>query len=215
MLSTLLKAASSKPPIQYIAESTTQGSTGPSVSTVVVNKPTGTAAGDLMIMVGAIGSTTAGRTWTGDTGWTEVADQGAIPSLRVAYKVAGASEPSSYTFTISSATGTGIAASILTYRYAAYDTIGAFTSGTDPLVLPSVTATSNLSVLIAAGARAAASITLGTPTGMTARVTDSDATAPSYKICDQSVNAGATGTRSMSTGSAGNVAGIMLVIKPA
>ena len=213
MLSKLLKAASSRMPIQYIAESTTQVTTGS--STVVVNKPTGTVDGDLMIMVGAVGSLAAGRTWTGDTGWTEVADQGAIPNLRIAYKIAGSSEPSSYTFTISSGTTAGIAASILTYRYAAYDTIGSFTTSTDPLVLPSVTASANTSVLIAAGVRAAASITLGTPTGMTARVTENDGTAPSYKICDQSINAGATGTRSMSTGSASDVAGIMLVIKPA
>jgi hypothetical protein len=213
MLSMLLKTASSQLPIQYIGESTTQTSTA-TFSTVVVSKPTGTTQGDLMIMIGAIGSGTS-RTWTGDTGWTEVADQNSPPNLRVAYKVAGASEPSSYTFAISSSTNSGIAASILTYRYAAYDTIGAFTSGTNPLILPSVTASKNLSVLIAAGARVDANTVLGTPTGMTARVTNSDSTRPSYKICDQSVDAGATGTRSMSSGSTNEVAGIMLVIKPA
>lgn len=213
MLSTLLKSASSQRQIEYIAESTTQTSTT-STSTIVVSKPTGTIEGDLMIMIGACGSTANTRTWTGDTGWTEVVDQDDFPSLRIAYKIAGASEPSSYTFTINNSTTTGIAASILTYRNAAYDTIGAFTTGTSPLVLPSVSPSANSPVLIAVGARAASGITLGTPTSMTARVTQNDATAPSYKICDQSVSYGATGTRSMSTGSTSDVAGIMFTIKP-
>lgn len=195
----------------FVASESTQ-STLASTSSVVVSKPTGTTEGDLMIMVGSCGST---RTWTGDTGWTEVADQGALPSVRIAYKVAGASEPSSYTFTISSATTNGMAASILTYRGAAYDTVGTFTTSTNPLVLPSISPSENFSLLIATGARAAASITLGTPTDMTARVTDSDATLPSYIVCDQLVIAGATGARSMSTGSTSGVSGIMLAIKPA
>jgi hypothetical protein len=135
--------------------------------------------------------------------------------VRVAYKVAGPSEPASYTFTINSSTAVGLAASILTYSDAAYDTVGAFTTGTDPLVLPSISPSVSFSVLIAVGARSAASITLGTPTDMTARVTDNDATIPSYKICDQLVTSGATGTRSMTTGSASGVSGLMLAIKPA
>ena len=155
-------------------------------------------------------------TWTGDTDWTEVADQGSFPSLRIAYKVAGSSEGSNYTFTASGA-GAGSQRSsgcILTYRYAAYDTIGSFTTGTNPLVLPSISPSESQSILIAAGARGAASITLGTPTSMTARVTDNDATSPSYIVCDQTVAKGPTGTRSMSTGLTTSVAGIMLAIKP-
>lgn len=211
MLATFLKTASAVNDISYVAQSTTQVSS-PS-TTVVVSKPTGTVQGDLMIMVGALG-TGAERTWTGDTGWTEVADQNASPNLRVAYKVAGASEPASYTFTINSATTSGIGASILTYRNAAYDVVGAFTSGTNPLILPSISPSENFSFLIAIGARADDVITLGTPAGMTVRVTDADGTAPSYKVCDEVVLSGATGTRSMSTGSASDVSGIMLAIKP-
>lgn len=150
--------------------------------------------------------------WSGDTDWLEVADQNSSPSVRVAYKVAGASEGSSYTFT--NATSRTTSGTILTYRYAAYDTIGTFTSNTDPLILPSISPSESQSILIAAGARAATSATLGTPTSMTARVTDNDATAPSYIVCDQTVAKGPTGERSMSTGSTTNVAGIMLAIKP-
>ncbi len=209
MLSTFLKAASSVQPIEYIGSSTTQIASGGSI---VVSKPSGTTEGDLMIMFGSVSG--PNRTWTGDTGWTEVIDQNERPSLRVAYKLASSSEPSTYTFSLNQTTSSGASASILTYRNASYDTIGSITTGTNPLVLPSVTAASNFSFLIAFGARGSASITLGTPTGMTARVTENDATGPSYKICDESINAGASGTRSMSTGSTTEVGGLMLVIKP-
>lgn len=182
-------------------------------ATLIINKPTGTLEGDLMIafMCREGGS---GQTWTGDTGWTEVADQGASPNVRLAYKSAGASEASSYTFTCSSNSGF-LSGSILAYRYAAYDVVAAgFTTAADPLILSSISPTLSQSILLAIGARNAASITLGTPTSMTARVTDSLSTAPSYIVCEQRVAKGPTGTRSMSTGSTTNVAGIMLAIKP-
>ena len=196
---------------EFVASASTQTTTA-STSTVVINKPTGTVDGDLMVAVMATGSTT--RTWTGDTGWTEAADQGAQPNLRIAYKLAGASEPASYTFTIDSATANGISGCILTYRYAEYDTIGTFVTNANPLAITSIAPSLSQSILIAVGARRDASITLGTPTSMTARVTDNDAITPSYKVCDQVVAKGPTGTRSMSTGNTTSVSGIMLAIKP-
>lgn len=193
---------------EFVASANTQNTSNG--TSLTISKPSGTIENDLMI---AVLSGSVGVSWTGDTGWTEAADQGAVPSLRVAYKIATASEGSSYTFTSSgSATLSGC---ILTYRYAAYDTIaGAFTTGANPLVLTSISPSLSQSVLLACGARPAASITLGTPTSMTAKVTDNDATSPSYIVCDQTVAKGPTGTRSMSTGSTNNVAGIMLAIKP-
>lgn len=195
---------------EFIASASTSNAVN--VSTLVINKPTGTVEGDLM--VAAMACDSGSRTWTGDTGWTEAADQGVDPDLRIAYKVAGASEPSSYTFTPSGSQR--LSGCILTYRYAAYDTIaGSFTTGADPLILTSINTSLSQSTLIAVGARSAASITLGTPAGMTARVTDADANDPSYIVCDQPVAKGPTGTRSMSTaGSSTGVSGIMLAIKP-
>lgn len=193
---------------EFVAAASTQNAS--SSTSLVINKPTGTASGDLMI---AVMSIPANSTWTGGTDWTEVADQGSNPSLRVAYKVAGGSEPASYTFT-SSANNTG-SGTILTYRYAAYDTIaGAFTTGANPLLISSITSTQGQSVLIAAGARSATSVTLGTPVGMTARATDNDATSPSRIVCDQIIPKGPTGVRSMSTGNTSGVSGIMLSVKP-
>jgi len=195
-------------PPEFVASSSTQN--GSVSSTLTINKPVGTVEGDLMV---AVMSTASSASWI-DTTFTEVADQqGITPGLRVAYKVAGSSEPSNYTFTTNNAS-LMLAGSILTYRYAAYDTIGAFTIATNPLILPSISPSENQSILLAIGARPAANITLGTPTSMTARAMDADSTAPSYIICDQTVTKGPVGTRSMTTGSATGVAGIMLSIKP-
>lgn len=211
MLADKLRAASLSAPLppEFVASASTQNAT--SGTTLVINKPTGTVEGDLMIAVMAADGPSSG--WTGDTDWTELADQGATPSLRIAYKVASASEPSSYTFTAS--LSRRLSGCILTYRNAVYDTIGSFTAGTDPLILPSVSPSENQSTLIAVGAKNDKDTTLGTPTGMTARVTDNDATSPSYIVCDQTVDAGPTGTRSMTAVGSSGTAGIMLVIKPA
>lgn len=197
---------------EFIASASTQNTV---VGNLVIAKPTGTVEGDLMI---AAMAADVGATWTGDTGWTEIAAQGSGasngPGLRIAYKVAGASEGSSYTF-VSSSTRAGIGGCILTYRYASYDTIaGAFTTAATPLVLTSISPSASQSILIAVGGRTSASITLGTPTSMTARVTDNDATAPSYIVLSQTVAKGPVGTRSMTTGATSGVSGIMLSIKP-
>lgn len=197
----------------FVASASTQTDTA-STTTVTVNKPTGTVEGDLMVAVMSCGATSTARTWTGDTGWTEVADENVVPNLRVAYKVAGAAEGSSYTFTASLSTTSGLAASILTYRYAAYDAVSSFASGSDPLILPNLTAAESQSVLLAIGARAAPSVALGAPTGMATRVSDSGGIAPSYIVCDQTVAKGPAGVRGISTGSSTHVAGIALSIKP-
>lgn len=191
---------------EFVASAT--GSTA-SGTTLTINKPSSpnaTLEGDLMIAFMGAG---AGATWTGDTGWTEIADQGSNPSIRVAYKVAGASEGSSYTFT--SSASSVLAGGIITYRYAAYDAIGSITTATNPLILPEVTPSLSQSLLLAFGARGA-NTTVGTPAGMTSRI--SRTTSPSYNVADQPIPKGASGTRSVTVGSATNVSGVMLAIKP-
>lgn len=193
---------------EFVAVANTQNTA--SGSSLVISKPTGTAQDDLMIAVMSAGGQSS--TWTGDTGWTEVADNGNSPDLRVAYKVAGASEGSSYTFTFGSS-ATTLAGSILTYRYGTYDTISSITFG-NPLVTSSINTAASQSLLFLFATRAAASITLTLPASMTSRVLDNDITAPSYRVCDQVVANGATGQRSVTTGSATNTNGIVLSIKP-
>lgn len=192
----------------FVASANNQ--TTSSSTSLTIDKPTGTAQNDLMIAIMASGTNS---TWTGDTDWTEIGDQGARPCLRIAYKVAGASEGANYTFTQSSSgTASGC---ILTYRNATYDTVAAsFTTAANPLVVSSVTAASAQSILIIGASRQAASITLGTPPGMTARVTDADGTSPSLIALTQAVPKGPVNRRYISTGSTSNVAALPLIIKP-
>lgn len=212
MLANKLRAAalSVRPLPEFVASASQQNTS--SGGTLTINKPTGTVEGDLMIAVMAADGDARG--WT-DATFSAVADQGATrPTLRVAYKVAGPSEPTSYSFTTSAA-DRRLGGCIITYRHATYDTIGGFASGQNPLILPGVIASESQSILIASGAKEQGGGTVSTPDGMTARVIDDDGTGPSYIVCDQTVDAGPTGTRSMTAGSGPGSAGIMLVIKPA
>ncbi len=76
------------------------------VQSLVINKPAGTAQGDVMVAAISIRPSTA---TINISGWTLVRrinnSSGNSNSLAVYYKVAGASEPSSYTWSLASSTG--------------------------------------------------------------------------------------------------------------
>lgn len=196
-------------PVTFIASASTQNTVNG--NTLVVNKPAGTQQGDLMIAF--MCEEGANFTFTGDTGWTEIADQGVRPNLRIAYKIAGASEGSSYAFT-SSANNHLISGSILTYRNAAFDVIGSIAENARPLVVSGINVSINASVLLAFLVRDQPSYTIPTPSGMSVVVTDNDSSACSYRIFSQSVNAGATGSRSSDLGTDVQVSGVLMSIKP-
>lgn len=199
-------------PPQFIASAQNQNTT--SGTTLAINKPSGTIQGDLMIAFMSSGGTATNRTWSTPSGWTELVDQNNPPNFLAAYKVAGASEGSSYTFTMSS-TANDKAGTILTYRRATYDVISSLASGGSSLTLSSIAASSANSVLIAALFVPSASQTITQSGGstMTVKVTDNDGNSPSFRVFDESVSAGATGTRSFSLGGS-TTAGLMLLIKP-
>lgn len=203
------------PPSYVAAAQTHNGATN--TNTLVISKPTGTQQYDLMIAVMAIGFASA-LTWTGDTGWTEILDQNASPDLRIAYKVAGASEGSSYTFTCSSSV-TALTGCILTYRGADYDaigTIGTAASGGN-CTAGAVTASSDNSILLAAFAiNAIGGITFPTPSGMSLVTEYTGANQGDWAIFSQAVNTGSSGTKSCDpSGASGAVSGVLLSIKPA
>ncbi len=81
-------------------------SAGAASGTLTINKPTGTAQNDVMIAAIAVRPNTATIT---ATGWTLVRrtdnSTGNANSLAIYYKVAGASEPTSYAFTFSTSAG--------------------------------------------------------------------------------------------------------------
>lgn len=185
--------------------------TGTGSGTVVINKPSGTIDGDIMVAVMQGGNS---GTWTGDSGWTEIIDQGAGPYMRAAYKVAS-SEGSSYTFTYSgSGTESGF---IATFRGYQYDTVSASVSilnGDGTLAITGITAAGG--ILIAAYALYnGAGVTASTPSGMIPAASEASGNSGIFGFYQQ-VAAGATGTRSsdlLNTNPFNN-GGILIALKP-
>lgn len=211
-----LRAALSGPPsVNYVAFSQTQ--TTVAGTTLVLNRPAGTNEGNLMLAIycddGAIG------TWTPDTGWTEIIDHGVgtRPSFGIAYKIAGASEPSSYTFT--SINSRRFGGAILTFGGAAYDVIGSvsLTETLSVQTAPAITLSSSGSGVIAVFVSGNGSKSWSNVSGgLVSAAADSDTTGPSYGIYYQTgLSAGSTGTKSATISSnAGNFAAILVGLKP-
>lgn len=186
---------------------------------LVIPKPANTSPGDLMVaFMSADGGT---NSWTGDTGWVEVLDQGVSPQVRIAYKIANTSEANTYTFVLSG-TGRKLAGAICTYRNAAYDATGAIATGTNPLTANSPSAPYSQSKLIIFGSRPSGSITVTTTAGETMNVilTENDANAPSYIIADTTIPKYAFSSpklsnfRSITVGATTGPAGVAVTIKP-
>ncbi len=178
-------------------------SAGTSSATLTINKPTGTVSGDVMLATIAIRPNTATIT---ASGWTLVRRMdnasGNGNSLAVYYKVAGASEPGSYSFTFS--TSTGAAGGIATFI--GIDTTnpvdvdaGQNTASSLSLASPSVT-TRYANDMIVTSYAFASSATFTPPSGMTEAFdvasTSTGSTGESIESNYQLQSAiGATGTR--------------------
>jgi hypothetical protein len=197
-----------------VASAQTQNTT--TVANLIINKPTGTQQGDLMIAIAGTGSGPA-RTWTQPAGWNEVRDQGTGNNLMVSHYIAGASEPGSYTFTASAlAITSGI---IITYRNAAFDVVGSIATGASSGVqtASAVTLTESASTLLAFFAEVAAGRTWSSPTsGLISLATDSDGTAPSWALYSEAnVVSGSTGSKSATCSTTTGTFGCFLLgIKP-
>lgn len=194
--------------ISFVASSIAEASNAN--ATITINKPTGVVDGDLMIAAMCGGQSAA--TWTGATGWTEVADQGATPNLRIAYKIA-ASEGANYTFTASA--NVNKAAVIVAYRNASYSNIGTFGTSTaqTAVVAPSISVAADNSVLIACfGTRNGT--TFSTPSGMTNRGSINTTVNPALYVFDRSIGAGSTGNISSTPTTGSDNSGILLSIRP-
>lgn len=179
-------------------------------STFAVALPSGVQPGDILI---AVCQSNSSLTWSGDTGWTELVDMGSLPSLRIAIKTAGPSEPSSYTF------GTSLSktsnAHIVAVRGGTFDAIGIVETAQDPLPARSISVAKKDSLLLACFSSASSSVTPTTPSGMGLVAVDSNSIAPSSAVFSEVVQAGASGSRSSSMGSTTGVAGVLLSISPA
>lgn len=205
----LMGAASKKKDILLVGNPSTSAS-----GTSITISTSGILSGDLIVAV-CCSTTTA--TWTDSHSFTEVLDQAAAPSIRVAYKIAGGSEPASYTFT-ASATGE-LAGVVLVLRYAAWDAVGTVstTQTSNVQTAPAITVGANRSSLFAFFTNTGV-VTWSSPTtGLVSVASYSKTPAPSFELfLDDLVASGSSGTKSATLSSAGGSMGAVLFsVKPA
>lgn len=171
-------------------------------NSLVITKPTGTASGDLIVIAAAFDGSPVFATITAPSGFTTVINtSGGIGlPLLVCYKVAGGSEPSSYTVTFSgSSTSAGIAQTWSPYTAIVTGTANFGTAS--PATALGVTLTGGSGVALAFFGTRTVSITTG-PSGWTARATAGGATPKVYSY-SKAIPAGASGNAA-ATLSAGN-----------
>lgn len=189
-------------------------------------KPTGTAIGDLMVAFLSSVDTSGTNSWTQASGWTEVLDQGSAPNLGIQYRVATSDDAlvTQYDFT-HTATGIQTQCDLITFRNAAYDTVG--TIGTATLyqncTAPSITVTSCNSLLLAYFATDPYAnkgwALFPVPPGLTFFTRTANAAYIPVLIAYKSVESGATGDFSsdytIEDVSLGAVAGVLLSLSSA
>lgn len=150
-----LPAGTARAAISFIAANGTGNAAG--ATTLTVTKPTGVASGDVMVAtVGASGTATLSP----PAGWTQVADTTTGASLRQIsfYRVAGSSEPASYSFSLgASRTASG---GIADYRgvnaTSPIDSSAGATGAGGDAIVPSVPTTATGEWIVAAGSFAVA-----------------------------------------------------------
>jgi hypothetical protein len=149
------------------------GTSGGGSSGLAVSLPAGVQQNDLLIgMVAAYdNSGGGGLTWTGDTGWNEVLDENAVPNLRVAWKIAGASEPTPTFTNTGSPVTTYNTGAVWAFRNAAYDTIGTIATSVanGTVSYNSVTLAGGTAIAVIASGKDTNTPTYGTPSGFTAQ----------------------------------------------
>lgn len=180
-------------------------------TSLIINKPGGTIENDLIV---AVLESVNGQTWTGASGWTEVLDQAVGNGIRVAYKVAGASEGANYTFTSSGSDY--LVGIILTYRGFTYDTIGsaATRSGDGALSVPAITSAGG--IVLVAVATSDVGGTHSTPTGTSLIATvKNTGFEPHISVFAKAVYSGSTGAISSTIGggTSTNANGVQVGIK--
>jgi hypothetical protein len=169
-------------PITFVASST---------GTTSATKPTGTAAGDMILIFGT-GNTSG--TYTPPSGFTDLfggpGNQGAC------YKVAGASEPASYNYSNGASFNDMV---ILVFRnVSSIDVIGSFNAvaSVTSIAAPAVTTTYATDMLVAAFG-SIAGVTFNGISGMTQ--VDNTSNPPISAYYQQLSASGTTGTRTVTT----------------
>jgi cellulose synthase/poly-beta-1,6-N-acetylglucosamine synthase-like glycosyltransferase/DNA-binding NarL/FixJ family response regulator len=200
-------------PIGLRSYTTTSMNSGTSL---VMNTPAGTQQNDLMFV--ALSYNTVGGTITIPSGWTGAGTNGANQTQINGYRrIAGASEPASYTWTFSSATsvvaweGSYIGVDPTT----PLDTISAGSANGTAHSISSLTTTASSDLLIA-GFSLAGIATFSTPTGMTAQgsATVSPTNPGSLAVFDAIQSAvGPSGTKASTSSVSGQSANLLWAFK--
>ncbi len=197
-----------------------------SAASIAINRPTGTVKGDVMVAIIAVRPSTV--TITAPSGWTLVRrgdnPNGESNTLAVYRRVAGSSEPASYTWTFSS--NTGNAGGILSFS--GVDNAnpvdvhgGALTTAASTLITaPSVT-TSVAGAMVVTGHEYASSRRWTPPAGMTeafdvaSRAVNNNAGVAVLGSYVLQAAAGPTGTKvATTTGNAATGVGVTLALRP-
>ena len=215
----MLSAGPAQATIYFRSASTAQ--TGSGATSVTVNLPTGTVAGDVMIAtVDAEGS----AAFTAPSGWSSTglfAGASFFGYSAVYFKVATASEPSSYTWTLgTSRKATAKIASYVGVSGTPIETsaTNGAGSGTSASTTSVTTTAANSMVVLAVSADAAASFTITAPAGTSNRATtytSGTGTVVGSQLADfvQAV-AGATGTKTFTLSTSAPWGTIAAALKP-
>jgi hypothetical protein len=188
-------------------------------------RPAGTVAGDLLLAV--VAHQEGGRRdMTPPAGWTDVpnTDRSNAKAVRIHawYRIAGSSEPSTYTFTLTGGSGTDISGGMLDVSGASSSTpinaSGSQSGGgaTTSVSAPSITTTAPSALLIFGGACNNAS-SFTPPAGMTEQW--DRASSGSEPVANETAtigfpNPGATGIRTATASSACRSVGVQIAVAP-
>jgi hypothetical protein len=185
----------------YYRSATVNQTTSSGAASLSLNVPAGTSSGDVMVAVVSSVSTTAPATPSGWTKVTAASVSYGSGSLTVFSRVAGSSEPASYSFTLG---GTFEASGEVSTYVGVNNTTpvqvsGSASGNSKTLTAPSVTTTTNRDFIISAlSYNAGSAVTITNPAGTTER---GEALSPgtflgTIAVDELQVTAGATGSQS-------------------
>jgi hypothetical protein len=200
--------AAKKKELSFVASSSSESSTS---GVITVTTPTGTQAGDLLVAFGYAASN--GTLWSVDGGgWTITnASNSTAPRLTAFYftHVSAAS----YTFRQNN-TGATLGITLMAFRNGAVDVFSGVAAAADPMVISSVTATTNGSIqLVTAGGNT--NNPDATPSGFTEMYLNTGGNQPDWGVYyKQNISSGATGTVSVSMTGSSSTSGMQLIVKP-
>lgn len=188
-------------------------------TTLTVNKPTGTVSGDVLVCT--IGFSGGPGTVTLPDGWNQVAfESGATnPQIGLYYKVAGGSEPTSYSWTITNAINSGMV--IARYSGVNNTTVGDVTAvstasatAVATLDLTGVTIQTDQAMLITCFSVNSGSTTITEDSTLVSEVYETTA-GRRTELDDGLVSTGATGVINYDLGASRACAGIVWALRPA